>query len=239
MSTIDLKRCQVYLRDGYSKNGLSDSTAAQSIGAHSIAVDTFTGAVETGIFVHFAGDDTRYTVTAHTETLGNTTQIVITPGLVAALANNTVVSTGPHSLALNNGEGTITFSEKKPRQYILNRGALSEVRNADEVPVDWALDINYEFLESESGATTPTAREVINQIGAASAWVTSDPDTCKPYSIDIVIEYDPQCDSIDKEVVTIPYARHEQFDADLKAGTLKCSGKSNVTLVDVERTDTF
>lgn len=239
MSQIDLKRAVVYLRDGYNKTGMSNSTATISPGASTIAVDTITGAVETGIFVMFAGDPQRYTVTAHTETLGNTTLITISPVLASALANNVVVTFGPRSLALKNGEGTFSFVEKKARTYTKDRGALSEVKNADEDPVEWALDLIYEFLESESGATVPTPREVINQIGAASAWISSDPDLCRPYSIDIVMEYDPQCSGTDKEVVTIATARHEQLDGDVKAGTLKVSGKANITLVSVDRVDDF
>lgn len=239
MSQIDLKRAAVYLRDGYNKTGMSNSTAPITAGASTIAVDTITGAVETGIFVMFAGDTQRYNVTAHTETLGNTTLITISPILGTTLANNTLVTFGPRSLLLKNGEGTFSFVEKKARTYTKDRGALSEVKNADEDPVEWSLDLIYEFLESESGATLPTPREVFNNIGAASTWISSDPDLCRPYSVDIVMEYDPQCSGTDKEVVTIPYSRHEQLDGDVKAGTLKVTGKANVTLVTVDRVDDF
>lgn len=239
MSQIDLKQATVYLRDGYTETGLSDSTAAQSKGAVSIAMDGFTGEVEDGIYVMFAGDTTRYKVTAHTDTLGNTTEIVITPALAADLANNTVITFGPHSLAIKNGEGTFSWTEKKTREYTKDRGILSEVRNADQEPLEWSMDLIYEFLEAESGETIPTVREAFYREGAAAGWTSSDPDTCRPYALDIVIEYDPECEDVDKEVVTIPYARFEQLDYDLSAGTIKASGKANVEKAEVDRVAVF
>jgi hypothetical protein len=239
MSQIDLKKATVYLRDGYSETGASDSTAPINIGVATVTMDGFTGAVEDGIYVMFAGDDTRYKVVSHTETLGNTTQIVITPALVEALANNTVITFGPHSLAIKNGEGTFSWTEKKTREYTLDRGLLSEVRDADQEPLEWAMDLIYEFLESESGADVPTVREAFYREGPAAAWTSSDPDTCRPYALDIVIEYDPECTDIEKEVVTIPYARFEQLDYDVSAGTIKASGKSNVEKADVQRVEVF
>lgn len=239
MSQIDLKRATVYLRDGYSKTGAVNNVSGYSAGAVSITVDGFTGSVEDGVFVTFGTDPTRFTIVSHTNTLGNTTQIVITPALDTSVADDVVVHVGPHSVALKNGEGTFSWTEKQTREYTLDRGALSEVRNADEEPVEWSLDLIYEFLESESGATTPTPREVFWREGAAATWVSSDSDTCRPYAVDIVMEYDPECTGIDKEVVTIPAARFEQLDFDVKAGTIKVSGKSNVTHVTVERVEEF
>lgn len=239
MSQIDLKRATVYIRDGYSKTGAVNNGAGYTTGATSITVDGFTGTVESGVYVMFTGNTTRYSIVSTTQTLGNTTQIVITPALVGTVADNCVVTAGPHSIALKNGDGTFTFSEKKNREYTLDRGALSEVRNGDESPVEWSLDLIYEFLEAESGETTPTPREAFNRIGAAAGWTSSDADTCRPYSVDLVIEYEPECSDIEKEVVTITTARHEQLDYDLKAGTIKVSGKANIELVDTARVTAF
>jgi hypothetical protein len=239
MSQIDLKRCHVYMRDGYSKAGAVNNVSNYALGATTMVIDGVTGILPTGVFMHVTGHTTRYTVTAHSETLGNTTSVTFTPALTAAAADNVVLSFGPQSIVLKNGDGTVSFSEKKPREYKLDRGQLSEVRNGDEQPVEVSLDINYEFLESESGATTPTPREVLNQIGAAANWVSSDSDLCRPYSIDLVVEYDPNCSGTDKEVLTFPDFRWESFDGDIKAGTLKLAGKCNTTLVETERTSVF
>jgi hypothetical protein len=128
MSQIDLKRATVYLRDGYSKTGAVNNVGGYAAAAVSITVDGFTGSVEDGVFVTFGSDPTRFTIVSHTNTLGNTTQIVITPALDASVADNAVVHVGPHSLALKNGEGTFTWTEKRPVEYTKDRGALSEVR---------------------------------------------------------------------------------------------------------------
>jgi hypothetical protein len=57
-----------------------------------LTVDSFTGAVVTGANITIEGDMIPHRITAHTETLGNTTSITITPGLKTAVANNAVVT---------------------------------------------------------------------------------------------------------------------------------------------------
>lgn len=50
-------------------------------GSTVLTVNGFTGAVTTGAWVTIAGDDTPQRITAHSETLGNTVQITVSPGL--------------------------------------------------------------------------------------------------------------------------------------------------------------
>jgi len=65
---------------------------AGSVGETVLDVDGFTGAVSTGGWLTIAGDDTPYRVAAHTETLGNTTQITLHTGLRYAVLDNAVVT---------------------------------------------------------------------------------------------------------------------------------------------------
>lgn len=67
--------------------------AGYAAGTTVMTVDGFTGAVTTGNWLTIAGDKTPQRITAHTETLGNTTSITVSPGLRAAVADNAVVTT--------------------------------------------------------------------------------------------------------------------------------------------------
>lgn len=70
-------------------NGAINLSAGYPKGATSLVVDSFTGNVENGNWLTI--DGLPYQVVSHTETLSNTTGIVITPGLRAPVVNDTVV----------------------------------------------------------------------------------------------------------------------------------------------------
>ncbi len=207
---------------------------SHKIGLTSIAVDTFTVALVTGDRFMIAGDTTIYTITAHTETLGATTAITLTPALVAAAADNAVLTVLSHQLQIKLGEGNLTYTEKKARQYIKDRGRLSTVRNADEEPVEVKMDAQWEFIRASTGLP-PSIEDVLKQRGEASTWVTSATDPCEPYAVDIVIEYTPPCGNVEMEIITLSDFRYEDLPHDTKAGTISISGKCNITEASVSR----
>lgn len=64
-----------------------------AVGSTVLTVNGFTGAVTTGAWLTVAGDMTPQRITAHSETLGNTVQITISPGLRNAVVTTAVVQT--------------------------------------------------------------------------------------------------------------------------------------------------
>lgn len=72
--------------------GAINNASGYAIGATVLTVDSFTGAVATGNYISIAGDASPQRITAHTETLGNTTSITIAPGLRTAVVDNAVVT---------------------------------------------------------------------------------------------------------------------------------------------------
>ena len=79
-------------------------------------------------------------------------------------------------------------------EYILDRGLIDEVREGDEVPVDVSFEFNWIYLTgSPSSGALPTIKDALTRVGNASAWVSSDPDGCSPYAVDIEILYEPSC----------------------------------------------
>jgi len=134
----------------------------------------------------------------------------------------------PNSLTIKVGEGNVTWTEKKARQYIKDRGLLDGVRNGDEEPVELKIACRWDFIKS-NGSESITPIEAIKKIGGASAWVTTGDDPCEPYAVDIVIENDVGCGTVLDERITFDEFRYESVEFDLRAGTFSLSGMCNVT----------
>lgn len=241
MAQLDIKNCNVYLRDGYSgiaglANMAINNGAGYSIGATTIAVDGAVGAVTTGDYFTIGGRTTRYLIASHAETLGNTTSITFTPGLVSAASDNDAVDIAPRQLQVRIGEGNVMWTEKRPIVYVKDRGLLDTVREGDEEPVEVKLDATWVFLKASTGQT-PTIEDVLKKRGEASGWTTSASDACEPYAVDLVIEYTPPCSTEDLEVYELRDFRYEELAQDLKQGQISISGKCNTVEATVTRAD--
>ena len=234
---IDLKNCLVYFADGTTMTGAVNLMAGYMAGATTILVDGFTGQVPVGAMLSIDGVQ-WYFVVSTIETTGNTTSITFSPGLTGAVADNDVVIVQGIHLRVKVGEGNLTWSEKKPREYKLDRGLIDTVRNGDEQPID----VNFQFMYEELTASDPmmdppTPEDVLKHRGAAEDWETSDQsDPCAPYCIDIrILHTPPNCTEVDQELVVLPKFYYEQLDHDPKAGTISCTGKCNATEAIVTR----
>ena len=212
------------------------SVSGFAIGATTIIVDGFTGAVPDGARLNFTGSTVDYTVSSASETGQNTTTIVLSSALQAVAADNVVITVYGVYLRIKVGEGNITWSEKKPREFKLDRGELDQVKDADQVPMDVSLQLMYEELTASSG-DPPTPEDVLKQRGEAADWVsanTSDP--CAPYCVNIRFDHTPpNCTAVDKERVILPMFYYESLDHDPKQGTISCQGKCNATEATVTR----
>jgi hypothetical protein len=237
MPIIDLKNVDVYLEDGTSKTGAVNLVAGYTAGATQITVDGFVGIIPIGARLILGAHATEYRVTATTETGGNTTSVTFTPGLSATLADNAAVVAGPVYLKIKIGDGNITWSEKRPREYKKDRGRLDQVRDGDEEPMDVSINFQYEELTaSDPTVDPPTPEDVLKRRGAAATWLSSDTDICSPFAVNIVlIHRTPICSTFKPEKVTLPKFRHESLDHDPKAGTMTAAGKCNATEAIVQR----
>lgn len=138
------------------------------------------------------------------------------------------------------GEGNLTYSENRTIEYTLDRGLLDEVREGDQVPMDVAFDLVWEFIKGDtsSGGAPPTVEDVLKNIGNAAAWISSDADVCRPFAIDVVIEHVPSCGAggnVDQEFITLTDFRYETLDHDLRAGTISVSGRCNAVSASIVR----
>jgi len=144
-------------------------------------------------------------------------------------------TTVPNKITVKIGDGNVSFSEYRNREYALDRGKLDTVRDGDQQPVEVKFEIQWEWLKADT-AVAPTPRDALLKINNASTWKTSDSDACAPYAVDIILEHIPVCaDGTKAERITFPDFRVEQIDGDPKSGQLSITGKCNVTSPIIER----
>lgn len=82
-------------------SGAINHSGGYGKGSTVLVVNSFTGAVAVGQWLTVVGDDTPQQVTAHTETLGNTTAITLYPGLRGPVANASVVTVTNNGTLVN------------------------------------------------------------------------------------------------------------------------------------------
>lgn len=136
----------------------------------------------------------------------------------------------PNEIEIKIGEGNLTYTESRNIDYTLNKGALDEVREGDEIPMDLTFDFVWEFIKGTTGTFgVPSVEDALKNIGAAAAWISSDTDVCRPYAVDVVLTHKPDCVGSDLEITTFTDFRYEELAHDLREGTISCSGRCNVT----------
>lgn len=87
-----------------STGAINNSSGYAKGTTSALTVDGITGAIATGTWLKIAGDDRPNQVTAHSETLGNTTSITLRYPLGAAVVNDAVITFYTPG-AVNNGSG--------------------------------------------------------------------------------------------------------------------------------------
>ncbi|MDB4726355.1 hypothetical protein OAF54_02870 [bacterium] len=139
----------------------------------------------------------------------------------------------PLEITVKVGEGNLTWSENRNIEYVLDRGLIDEVREGDQVPMDVSFDFTWEFITGNDDTTTSpaTVEDALKRVGQAAGWISTDADQCRPYAVDIVVEYVPNCSdgsaNADQETITLPDFRWESVDHDLRAGTISVTGRCN------------
>lgn len=168
----------------------------------------------------------------------STLTITLESGLAEEIAAGGDVIFLGRRLEIKIGEGNFSYRTTKPREYLLDRGRLSGVRNADEEPMEVTFEFMWEWITGVSDSGIPTIDDVLNQVGEAADWVSSDlDDPCNPYCVDIVLLHQPVCgpNVVAKERIECKHFRHEELDHSLRDSQVSCTGKCNVLLPTVTR----
>lgn len=151
-----------------------------------------------------------------------------------ALKTSELPSTGdvitflPQQLEVELGEGNFTWTEKKEREYRRSRGRLNRVRNGDEQPVELNIDFDWTVLRTGTGEVI-TPYDAIKGEGGAAGWYASSGNPCDDYCVDVVMVYEPDCNSAVPETTIFEEFRYDSIDGDVEAATLSVKGQCNRT----------
>jgi hypothetical protein len=189
-----------------------------------------TGAGDTGT-VAVTNNTTGAVPTPTTTTLSVTFTPPLGPG---TYLDDAVLTFGPQQIAIKIGDGNLTYTEHRDYQYLLDRGRLDTVREPKDVPMDVKLDAVYEHIVSITGEHV-CPMEALKGTGAASEWVSSSPDQCEPFCIDLEVDYEPPCAPSQAEVTLFPMFRAETREINYSAATIVLSGKCKVREPEVTR----
>ncbi len=257
-ATIDLKYATVKVKDGSvgALVSVAGGAAEWTDSPTTPGEAYYTGAAMTSkpVYVELGGVDITLqegTIGALVEnewcwgdqdTLGSDTMYIKLPGdgdpdNLAADYLKISLAAVQKNIEVKIGEGNLTYSENRNIDYILDRGLLDDVREGDQVPMDVNFDFQWEYIVGSSGSAIPTVEEALKGTGEAAAWVSTDSDACRPYAVDLEIEYLPVPSTCgDGEVITFSDFRYETLDHDLREGTISCAGRCNVTKAAAVRT---
>lgn len=233
MARIELRNATIRLVDGHTHDpGAVNNGAGYSAGDTTMAVDGIADDIDDLVSFTVAGSNRIHVITS---TSGSpTTSITFTPALSGTVADDAVITFRGRALSVKLGDGTLTYTENKEFDYILDKGVLDTVRQGDDQPMDISLDFVWEFITASSGGT-PTVEDVLKKTGEASGWASSASDSCEPYAVDIEIEHVPPCSGEQREIITLPDFRYESLEHDPSEATISISGRCNATQATVVR----
>ena len=143
----------------------------------------------------------------------------------------------PNTLEIKIGESNFTFNETVERIYRSDKGVLDSVIDGNQVPVEVSFAFIWEYYEGTTGTSgVPTPIDVLKGLNAASTWVSSDSDACKPRAVDIIVLYEPVPSTCgDKEEIVLADFRYESLAFDLDNSSISVTGKCNITAPTVTR----
>jgi hypothetical protein len=209
-------------------NELGVSQTGYAAGATALTYDATTNPIPVGTLITVGTSAARYLVTAATATVVT----IAAPGLLAAVVDNAVINVIGRTGQLKIGDGNLTYSEKRTREYLLDRGIIDEVRDGDEAPLEITMGGTIEYFTGHStdpNGAPPSINDMLHKSGLASTWISSDTaDACRPYSVDIEIDHRPDCTIYYAELIRFPGFRFDNIDGDLKAASFSVAGKCNI-----------
>ena len=111
-----------------------------------------------------------------------------------------------------------------------SRGILDLVRVNEEQPLEVSFSFVWDYITGYTGSGgLPTIEDALKKRADASTWISTNPDTAAPYSVDILVEYVPPCVGPGvTETIVLPMFKHEQLAHSLRDASIACTGRCNV-----------
>lgn len=164
--------------------------------------------------------------------------VEITSVSLVTSTGNAVLTFMPQQIEVKIGDGDISWTESREFNYDLDRGRLDTVRQGDEQPVSVDLQFVYEYVTAQSGRPI-TPVDALKRIGEATEWVSSDPDQCAPFAVNIVVIHCVPCGTDYKEKITFPDFRWESLEFSIDDAAISVSGQCNTTEAIAERAASY
>ena len=95
-------------------------------------------------------------------------------------------SPSPNTITLALDEGDLVWTERSRVVNVLDRGDLSHMRQGDEQPVTGRFTLKFVEFISSGAPADPTPYEVLNRIGAAASWTSTNDDNGDVYTLELV-----------------------------------------------------
>ena len=146
-----------------------------------------------------------------------TSASVVTEASATTVSSTTITLAAAQPLAVVGSE----FIDAGTR-YTVTIASVSELTITPAVVTEIPASTTLTFE-----AAVITFEDALKNRKGALGWVSSDSDVCRPYALDLVLEY-VACGGTGFETITYPDFRYEQIDYDASAGTVSFSGKCNV-----------
>lgn len=124
------------------------------------------------------------------------------------------------------GEGNLTYGIKKNIDLVKSRGELDTTREGEQEAMEVAFSFMWEYLLASTG-DPPSIEEVLERTGAASSWISVNPDPFAPYSVHLALVHIPPCQDIEVETILFPMFHYTQLAHSLLDATVSCNGICN------------
>ena len=171
---------------------------------------------------------TVHVVTARDVDTDTTGSVTFSPALGdGTYATDAAVTFQPQNIKIKIGEGDAKWTESNQYKYDLDRGLLDTVRDGDNVPLEFTSNFTFDQIKSGTGEVI-TPSEAVDGADAAAEWVSSSPDACEPFSVDVIITDVRPCGTVEPATYLFPMFRAEKRECDLKNANVAISGKCNV-----------
>ena len=90
--------------------------------------------------------------------------------------------------------------------------------------MDVKLDAVYEHITSGTSDNV-CPMDALKGHNSAVEWVSSAPDACEPYCVDVLVDYNPPCAPVNRETTVFPMFRAETREINYSAATIVFTGK--------------
>lgn len=138
---------------------------------------------------------------------------------------------------VNMGDGNISWDETRELEYLKDRGNLDSVEETEENPISVDMSFRWTEFKSTGGVVTPYEAITVTGQAVTDGWITTDTkDACAPISIDIVVDFTPNCAAEQKEIYRLRAFRYESISPSGSDRQITCSGSCNYRHVEVTRT---